>query len=82
LVYGGVALLTDDDRQWIKDEIKTGMEQLVVRLEQVETSLFTAFHRWATPVQMRQRSHSAALKALDAEVEAVGDRVQKLEGEQ
>jgi hypothetical protein len=60
--------LTEEDKHWIKAE-----------LERVETSLLTAFHKWASPVEMRQRSHSAALRALDTEVEAIGDRVQDLE---
>jgi hypothetical protein len=61
--------LTDDDKQWITE-----------RLEQVETNLLTAFPKWASPVEMRQRSHAAAIKALDAEMESVQDRVTKLEG--
>jgi hypothetical protein len=60
--------LTDDDKQWIS-----------VQLERVETRLLTAFHTWASPVEMRQRSHSAAIRALDAEMEALQDRVKNLE---
>ena len=60
--------LTDEDKQWIKEQ-----------LEKVETSLLTEFHKWASPVEMRQRSHSAALRALDVEVESIADRVAKLE---
>ena len=61
--------LSEDDKQWIRGE-----------LERVETTLLTEFHKWASPVEMRQRSHSAALRALDTEVEAIADRVTKLEG--
>lgn len=61
-------MLTDDDKQWIKTE-----------LERVETALLTAFQKWASPVEMRQRSHSAALRALDLETEAIADRVKNLE---
>jgi hypothetical protein len=61
--------LTDEDKKWIS-----------AKLEAMETKLLTAFHEWASPKEMRLRSHSAALKALDAELEAVGDRVSKLEG--
>jgi hypothetical protein len=60
--------LTDDDKQWI-----------AAQLERVETALLTEFHKWASPVEMRVRSHSAALRAIDLEVEAVSDRVTKLE---
>jgi hypothetical protein len=50
------------------------------RLERVETKLLTEFHKWASPVEMRQRSNSYALSAIDLEVEALRDRVKKLEG--
>ena len=62
-------MLTDDDKQWISQ-----------RLEQVETTLLTEFHKWASPVELRQRSHAAALRALDAEVESLSDRLKNLEG--
>ena len=61
--------LTDEDKRWIEE-----------RLERVETNLLTAFHKWASPLEMRQRSHSAALRALDVEVEGHEDRLKKLEG--
>jgi hypothetical protein len=62
-------MLTDDDKQWISQ-----------RLEKVETTLLTEFHKWASPVELRQRSHAAALRALDAEVESISDRLKNLEG--
>jgi hypothetical protein len=61
-------VLTDEDRQWIKEQ-----------LEKVETTLLTEFPKWASPVELRQRSHAAALRALDAEVESLSDRLKKLE---
>ena len=61
-------MLTDDDKQWIS-----------AQLERVETKLLTAFHKWASPLEMRQRTHSAALRAIDVEMEALDDRVKKLE---
>jgi hypothetical protein len=60
--------LTDEDKQWIREQ-----------LERVETSLLTAFHQWASPMEARQRTHTAALKAVDAELEYLSDRVKKLE---
>jgi hypothetical protein len=60
--------LTDEDKAWINE-----------RLERVETTLLTEFHKWASPVELRQRSHSAAMRAFDAELEAVSDRVKTLE---
>jgi hypothetical protein len=60
--------LTDEDKQWITEQ-----------LERVETALLTEFHKWSSPLEMRVRSHSAALRAIDVEVEAIADRVKKLE---
>lgn len=62
-------VLTDEDKRWISEQ-----------LEKVETSLLTEFHKWASPVELRQRSHAAALRALDAEVESLSDRLKQLEG--
>ena len=61
-------MLSDDDKQWIAE-----------RLESVETRLLTEFHKWASPVELRVRSHAAALRALDVEMESLGERVKKLE---
>jgi hypothetical protein len=46
-------VLTEEDKQWISQ-----------RLEKVETTLLTEFHKWASPVELRQRSHAAALRRL------------------
>src|SRR5208282_641668 len=62
-------VLTEEDKQWISE-----------RLEKVETTLLTEFHKWASPVELRQRSHAAVLRALDAEVESLSDRLKNLEG--
>ena len=62
-------MLTEEDKQWISQ-----------RLEKVETALLTEFHKWASPVELRQKSHAAAIRALDTEVEAISDRLKNLEG--
>jgi hypothetical protein len=62
-------VLTEEDKQWISQ-----------RLEKVETALLTEFHKWASPVELRQKSHAAAIRALDTEVEAMSDRLKNLEG--
>ncbi len=62
-------VLTEEDKQRISE-----------RLEKVETTLLTEFHKWASPVELRERSHAAALRALDAEVESLSDRLKNLEG--
>jgi hypothetical protein len=73
-------MLTDDDKQWMLAQFDREREWHLAQLERVETKLLTAFHKWASPVEMRLRSHSAALRAMDLEVEAVSERVTKLEG--
>jgi hypothetical protein len=64
--------LTDEDKQWI-----TAL--LDGRLETLETKLLRAFHSWASPMEARQRTHAAAIKALDVEMEYHEDRIKKLE---
>jgi hypothetical protein len=61
--------LTDEDKNWIKEQLRT-----------VETSLLTEFHKWASPSEARQRTHTAALRAIDLEMEPLSERVAKLEG--
>ncbi|MGO9255098.1 MAG: hypothetical protein ACLQU1_02170 [Bryobacteraceae bacterium] len=61
-------MLTEEDKRWISEQ-----------LERVETKLLTEFHKWASPVELRVRSHAAALRAIDAEMESLGDRVKKIE---
>jgi hypothetical protein len=61
-------VLTSDDKQWIS-----------ARLDKVETALLTEFHKWASPVELRQKSHAAALRALDAEVKSLSDPLRNLE---
>jgi hypothetical protein len=73
-------MLTDDDKRWLAEWLDERLGRVRVelierldgvrvefseRLEKVETTLLTEFHKWASPVEMRQRSHAAALRALD-----------------
>jgi len=51
-------VLTEEDKLWISE-----------RLEKVETTLLTEFHKWASPIGLRQKNRAAALRALDAGVE-------------
>jgi hypothetical protein len=48
-------------------------------LERVETTLLTEFHKWASPADARAKTHTAAIRAIDLEMEALTERVQKLE---
>ncbi len=77
-------MLTDDDKRWLTERLDERLDRVRAefseRLEKVETTLLTEFHKWASPVETRQRSHAAALRALDEEVESLADRLKKLEG--
>jgi hypothetical protein len=59
--------LTDEDKVWISGE-----------LERLETKLFAAFQKWAAPMDARQRSHSAVLRAIEIEQEATTDRLKPI----
>jgi phage shock protein A len=72
-------MLTDDDKRWIAAQISASEERTAARIEKVETALLTEFHKWASPVITRLRSHSDAMRTLDLEVEALQARVDKLE---
>lgn len=63
--------LTDEDKVWISQQ-----------LENLETKLLTEFHKWASPIDARLRTHAAAIRAVDLEMEALQDRIAKLEGRQ
>lgn len=76
-------MLTDGDKKWIAGEISAQMaaseERTGARMEKIETALLTEFHKWASPVVTRLRSHSDAMRTLDLEMEALQSRVDKLE---
>lgn len=59
----------------LRDYLQAMEQRLSGRIETVETRLLTEFHKWASPLEARLRSHTAAVRALDLELEAVGDRV-------
>jgi hypothetical protein len=64
--------LNDEDKKWIA-------EVLDRRLEKLETTLLTEFHKWASPTELRIQSHAQAIRAIDLELENVKERVPKLE---
>jgi len=77
-------VLTDEDKQWIDKTVASRLEEerqwVVERIEKLETTLLTEFHKWASPIELRQRTHAAALRALDEEVESLSDRLKNIEG--
>jgi hypothetical protein len=73
--------MDDELRKYLIDMEERLVKHIDAKVEHVETSLLTEFHKWAAPTDARLRTHSAALRAIDLEMEALSDRVQKLEGE-
>lgn len=89
-------MLTAEDKKWIASEIAGQIsaseermgariasteERMGAGMEKMETALLTEFHKWASPVVTRLRSHSDALRTLDLEIESLQNRVDKLEKE-
>ena len=63
----------------LKDYLAATEVRIDARIEKAETTLLSEFHKWASPAELRSRSHAAALRALDLEMEALAERVAKLE---
>jgi len=68
--------LDDNDKRWILDTLRQELRQ---EIHDSETRILTAFHQWASPVEARMRSHSAAIRALDIETESLAERLKALE---
>ncbi len=75
--------LTREDKDWISQEIHGTEARLSTEfsreLHSMETKLLTEFHKWASPTDMRVKSHSAGLRAIDLELEAATGRISDLE---
>jgi hypothetical protein len=72
--------LTDEDKTRIAEQLREEKNRITEQLRTVETSLLTEFHKWASPFEARQRTHTATLRAIDLEMESLSERVAKLEG--
>lgn len=83
--------LTDEDKKWLGELLENRLNawesrfdrkiaNLEERLEATETRLLTAFHRWASPTEQRITSHTLMLSAVEERLQALDDRVKKLEG--
>jgi molecular chaperone DnaK (HSP70) len=81
---------TNEDKAWLEEQFQGLRTELQARMEQsekklrdnierVETNLLTEFHKWASPNEARQRTHHLAIRDLDMQLEALEERVRKLE---
>ena len=82
--------LSLEDKAWLQDQfravdasltdrLRAADAAMTERIEAVETALLTEFHKWASPSEARQRTHTATLRAIDLEMETLSLRVTKLE---
>ena len=75
----------DAKLQVVETRFSQGLQDIEAKfsqqLQDVETKLLTEFHKWASPSEARQRTHTAALRAIDEEMEYLSDRVKKLESQ-
>ncbi len=76
-------MLDERDKRWMLQQFatKTDLEHFATKgdLDGVETRLLTEFHKWASPTEQRLRTHNHTIRSLDMELEALQDRVAKLE---
>jgi hypothetical protein len=82
LFEGSMKASEERFRALLEGPIKASEERFREHVFGVETRLLTEFHKWASPMDARIKSHAAALRALDLEQEALDDRVKKLEDKQ
>lgn len=70
----------------VRTRLQERIEQVRInfaeRLERVETTLLTEFHNVASPTEAHQRGYASVVRALELDVEALQDRVKKLEQRQ
>ena len=75
-----IAALKSDIMKDVDERNAALKARLVERMRHIETTLLTEFHKWASPVDIRVRSLSSSLRAIDADLEYLQERVKKLEG--
>jgi|HubBroStandDraft_1064217.scaffolds.fasta_scaffold673141_2 hypothetical protein len=66
---------TDEDKDWIRTELATLRDSMSASKPHSSRSST----KWSSPLEMRVKSHALAIRALDLELEALTERVTKLE---
>lgn len=66
---------SDQDKEWLRSEFVA----LRSEMHDLETRLLTAFHGWASPVEMRLRNQRDEIHTLQVTIDALTDRLTKLE---
>jgi len=74
-----VATALDAGIEKLDAKIERVETEFNAKIERVETSLLTEFHEWASPHDSRLRAHTAALRTFGLDLEALTERVKRLE---
>jgi hypothetical protein len=62
------------------EKAEAGLEErLLARIEETETKLLSAFHGWARPMEIRQRSTTSIVTGFDERLSLVEERVSQIE---
>lgn len=72
--------MDDELKQYLVEMEERINVRIDAKTEKVETALLTAFHQRASLAAARRRTVSAALGAIDMEIEYHEIRIKKLEG--
>jgi hypothetical protein len=76
----GIAMsLTEDDKQWISEQLKAERAHADERLEATETKLLTAFHSSASPNGRSYSESYGCVAGARSEQENLAARVKKIE---
>jgi hypothetical protein len=71
--------LTDEDKQWIAEQLKQMEARIDERAEKLETKLLTAFHGWARSMEIRTRVTSSQVSGMDERLALAEERISELE---
>ena len=84
LIYIDKAIQASEQRMltYIDKAIQASEERVTEQMRNIETTLLTEFQKWASPVDMRLKTHTATLRAVDAEIEYLSGRVKDIEDNQ
>ena len=82
--YNDKAIHASEERMvsHIDKAIHASEERMTEQMRNIETTLLTEFQKWASPVEMRLKTHTATLRAVDAEIEYLSGRVKDIENNQ
>jgi hypothetical protein len=70
----------DEFQQRVTDQVTALRAEIKATGEHVETTLLTEFHKWASPVDAKLRTHRSWFTEVDAELQLLKARLDKLEG--